>query len=69
MKLEVGKTYRSRCGSLVKIIGRDDHELYPFDAEDGDSYTDEGKYYHPLHETIPELMRKEHCCDLIEEAD
>jgi hypothetical protein len=42
MKLEVGKSYRTRGGDVVKITKFDNHETWPFENEAGYSYTEDG---------------------------
>lgn len=45
MKLRVNATYRTREGNLLKIVGKDNHFRWPYDAEDGSSYTPDGFLY------------------------
>ena len=44
LKLEVGKTYRSRAGEEVKIVGTND-SIWPFAGDNGEVYNEEGRYY------------------------
>lgn len=41
-KLEVGKTYKTRAGEVVKITEDDGHPVYPFETDAGYSYTSNG---------------------------
>lgn len=59
MTFEIGKTYRTRGGDLVRVTKLDDERdtLYPVDGEflsgapDPAKYwTIDGRYYHPSHE-------------------
>lgn len=45
MKLEVGKYYRTRDGRKVKIITKDSHDTYPFNGDNGHTYTECGNLY------------------------
>jgi hypothetical protein len=44
LKLEVGKTYRSRAGEEVKIVGTND-SIWPFIGDNEESYNEQGRYY------------------------
>jgi hypothetical protein len=44
IKLEVGKTYRSRKGEKVKIVRNGDGE-YPCQGDNGYWYTESGRWY------------------------
>jgi|SRR5690554_5017689 len=44
IKLEVGKTYRSRKGEEVKIVRKDDYDSkYPYQGSKGEWYTESGR--------------------------
>ena len=45
IKLEVGKTYQSREGNKVRIVGRINSRIWPFFGDNGESYDDQGRYY------------------------
>ena len=45
LKLEVGKTYRSRAGEEVKIVGTRDAKTWAFVGDNGEVYDEEGRYY------------------------
>lgn len=47
IKLEVGKTYQSREGNKVRIVGRINSKtrIWPFFGDNGESYDDQGRYY------------------------
>ena len=45
LKLEVGKTYRSRVGKEVKIVRTIDSEIWPFCGDNEESYDEQGRYY------------------------
>jgi len=59
LKLEVGKTYRSREGKEVKITSCDGGYSHPYRGSDGDWYAESGKW---------SSYGKEHPHDLIEEV-
>lgn len=59
IKLEVGKTYRSRTGEEVKITGCDGGYYQPYKGTNGEWYTEGGKW-----QSSPEESPK----DLIEEV-
>jgi hypothetical protein len=59
LKLEVGKTYRSREGEEVKITGCDGGYYQPYKGTNGEWYTEGGKWSH---------VTEEHPKDLIEEV-
>ena len=44
LKLEVGKTYRSREGKVVKIVETND-SIWPFVGDNEESYNEQGRYY------------------------
>ena len=44
IKLQVGKTYRSRAGEEVKIVGTND-SIWPFIGDNGEVYNEEGRYF------------------------
>lgn len=44
MKIEVGKSYRTRSGNRIDISYEDTTE-YPFDARSGECFTNAGKYW------------------------
>ena len=46
MKIEVGKKYITASGDIVKIIGEDYNEVYPYDGDANNSYTEKGKCLH-----------------------
>lgn len=60
MKLEVGRTYRSRKGTKVTIAGRTASPTWPFLGTDGCSYRENGTF---LSDAFPEPF------DLIEEVE
>lgn len=33
LKIEVGKKYLTRCGSIVEILKKDNHPIYPFNGK------------------------------------
>src|SRR5690554_3471511 len=59
LKLEVGKTYLSREGREVTIVGNNDRVEYPCTGNNGQWYTESGRF----HYDVPESPH-----DLIEEA-
>lgn len=59
IKLEVGKTYRNRKGEEVTIVGNNDRVEYPCTGNNGQWYTESGRF----HYDVPESPN-----DLIEEA-
>src|SRR5690554_2174748 len=59
IKLEVGKTYRSREGKEVKITSCDGGYSHPYRGSDGQWYTESGRW---------DTLDREHPADLIEEA-
>ena len=44
IKLQIGKTYRSRVGEEVKIIGKDREGKFPHTGSNGEWYTERGKF-------------------------
>ena len=44
IKLQVGKTYRSREGEEVKIIGKDREGKFPYTGSNGEWYTERGRF-------------------------
>jgi len=44
LKLEVGKTYKSREGEEVKIVGKDRTGKFPYTGSDGGWYTERGRF-------------------------
>lgn len=44
LKLEVGKTYLTRHGENVKIVGDNGHEMFPFEGDNCLSYTLDGHW-------------------------
>lgn len=66
MKIEVGKTYRTRDGSIAKITGKRDHDGHPFFASvtDGDgrvtqqAYATDGSYFHSGHPFYLDLVEE-----------
>ena len=46
MKIEVGKEYITASGNIVKIIGKDCNEVYPYDGDAYNSYTEKGQRLH-----------------------
>jgi hypothetical protein len=59
LKLEVGKTYRSREGEEVKIVRKNNKNVFPYQGSNGRWYAENGKWgYFP----------NEHPEDLIEEV-
>lgn len=45
LQLEIGNTYIDGYEDEVKIVSRDSDSLYPFNGDNGESYTENGKYY------------------------
>lgn len=43
-KLAIGQTWRQRAGSIAKISANENEELYPFQDQNGHTYTRNGKY-------------------------
>lgn len=60
LKLEVGKTYRSREGKEVRIIEKGGEVEYSYEGSDGEWYTENGKWSYGY---------EEHPNDLIEEVE
>jgi hypothetical protein len=59
LKLQVGKTYRSREGEEVKIVRKNNKNVFPYQGSNGRWYAENGKWgYFP----------NEHPEDLIEEG-
>lgn len=56
MKLEVGKTYLSRCGDSVKIKGSNDSIHYPFRGDDDRTYQANGRYFDDVTECENDLV-------------
>ena len=46
MKIEVGKEYITASGNIVKIIEKDYNEVYPYDGNANNSYTEKGQCLH-----------------------
>lgn len=47
MKIEVGKTYKTKGGDVVKIIAMDPYDnTYPYEGSNGFWYTSTGTYYY-----------------------
>ena len=46
MKIEVGKEYITASGNIVKIIKKDYNEVYPYDGNTNNSYTEKGQCLH-----------------------
>jgi signal peptidase I len=59
LKLEVGKTYRSREGEEVKIIRKNNNNIFPYQGSNGEWYYEGGKWSH---------FAEEHPKDLVEEV-
>lgn len=59
LKLEVGKTYLTRHGEKVKIVGDNGHEMFPFKGDNCLSYTLDGHWD----------FERDSVFDLIAEAD
>ena len=66
IKLQVGKTYRSRKGEEVKIVGTND-SIWPFVGDNEESYNEQGRYYsanwsspYDLIEEVEELPETRH---------
>lgn len=57
LKLQVGKTYRSRKGEVVKIVRKNDKYPYPYQGNNDKWYTESGSFWF-----------SEHSKDLIEEV-
>ena len=70
LKLQVGKTYRSRAGEEVKIVGTND-SIWPFAGDNGEVYNEEGRYYsanwdyaRDLIEEVEEVPETRHTFDI-----
>lgn len=59
IKLEVGKTYRSREGEEVKIVRKNNKNIFPYQGSNGKLYYEDGKWSYAT---------EEHPKDLIEEV-
>lgn len=59
IKLEVGKTYRSREGEEVKIVRKNNKNIFPYQGSNGKLYYEDGKWSY---------VTEEHPKDLIEEV-
>jgi hypothetical protein len=59
IKLEVGKTYRSREGEEVKIVRKNNKNIFPYQGSNGKLYYEGGKWSY---------VTEEHPKDLIEEV-
>lgn len=62
MKIQVGKYYVNRGGSVVQITDHDKHanqgtDGHPYSDIDGTTYTPEGFYYHRYDEDERDLVR------------
>jgi hypothetical protein len=69
LKLQVGKTYRSRAGEEVRIVEYDGDPEYPYRGSDGEWYTESGSYWHrerpeDLIEEVEELPETRHTFDV-----
>lgn len=71
LKLEVGKSYVRRDGSVVRIVRNDGHITYPFDAEDGRSYQPNGREFADHIESARDIITeaKPHASELPIETD
>lgn len=72
LKLEVGKTYRSRKGEEVRIIRKADVNKYVYQGSNGEWYTESGRWEDfgvedPL-DLIEELPETRHTFSLVPEA-
>jgi hypothetical protein len=71
IKLEVGKTYLSREGKEVRIVGKNHEGGHTYKGDDGNWYTESGgwQYYdkHP-EDLIEELPETQHTFALVDEA-
>jgi hypothetical protein len=70
LKLEVGKTYRSRNGEEVKIVRKID-SIWPFVGDNEESYREQGRYYsanwsspYDLIEEVEEVPETRHTFDI-----
>ena len=71
LKLEVGKTYRSRKGEEVKIVENDGKGGYPCRGDNGKWYTESGRYEFSTEgpeDLIEELPETQHTFALVAEA-
>ena len=57
LKLQVGKTYRTRIGNSLVIIDYEPDDLYPYKADDGASYLSNGREY-SSHEASDDLIEE-----------
>ena len=68
IKLEVGKTYRSRNGSEVTIVGNNDRPEYPCTGNNGQWYTESGRFHYDVpespHDLIEEVGSPRHTFDI-----
>ena len=46
MKIEVGKEYITASGNIIKIIEKDYNEVYPYNGDTNNSYTEKGQFLH-----------------------
>ena len=74
LKLQVGKTYRSRKGEVVKIVRKID-SIWPFVGDNEESYREQGRYYsaswnspYDLIEEVEEVGSTSHTFGLVPEA-
>lgn len=58
IRLAVGKTYKSRCGELVKITSKTNHKYYPFADENDKTYTILGTYNASLTKDSNDLLEE-----------
>ena len=57
-ELEVGKTYIDGDGKNITIVSNDNHGVYPYNSEEGHSYTNYGMYSVTNRQTIFNLVRE-----------
>lgn len=60
--LSVGQKWKTRVGEVVTITSRDDHEYWPWNTDDGASYTEDGYEHSNTKPNMSDLM------ELIEDA-
>lgn len=56
LQLEIGGTYVDRTGKRVTIVRKNNHPVYPFQAEDGTPFMECGKYFNGNVESEHDLV-------------
>lgn len=58
MKIAVGKKYETREGAIIQIVGMTDYDTdYPFLANTGNTYKQNGRYYSNNEDTEEDIVR------------